>query len=66
MVEHLLCKQGVVGSSPIVSTIPDCTVRLRSRPKKTKRFGAAALDRARRRKLFDKLGWWNEIVEDLE
>jgi hypothetical protein len=31
-----------------------------------KRFAPSALYRARRQKLFDKLGWWNEIVEDLE
>jgi hypothetical protein len=30
------------------------------------RFALAALHWARRQKLFDKLGWWNEIVEDLE
>jgi hypothetical protein len=29
-------------------------------------LGTVAPHRARRRKLFDKLGWWNEIVEDLE
>ena len=27
MEEHLLCKQGVVGSSPIISTVPACLRR---------------------------------------
>ena len=54
LVEHLVCNQGVVGSSPIVST----------------KLVAGRIEANRTaqvvHKLFDKLGWWNEIVEDLE
>ena len=57
LVEHLVCNQGVVGSSPIVSTnclvLPQMNTVHTSEPSSDE-------------KLFDKLGWWNEIVEDLE
>ena len=60
LVEHLVCNQGVVGSSPIVSTI--------SFEARENREGQAFKPQARACELefFDKLGWWNEIVEDLE
>lgn len=77
MVEHLVCNQGVVGSSPIVSTIlrlPPaarfaaacrCRVVLRREDHETM---PARCDDSRQAgsELFDKLGWWKEIVEDLE
>jgi hypothetical protein len=64
LVEHLVCNQGVVGSSPIVSTSSrSFSLRVvRSRKKKQ----ANRLAFCAGHKLFDKLGWWNEIVEDLE
>ena len=53
MVEHLVCNQGVVGSSPIVSTMS----LMNRDPEHSRRRKSA--------KLFDKLGWWNEIVEKI-
>jgi hypothetical protein len=57
LVERLVCNQEVVGSSPIVST---------SRPHRAQRKIEAIRLAQASHKLFDKLGWWKEIVEDLE
>jgi hypothetical protein len=60
LVEHLVCNQGVVGSSPIVSTtvVSSRSGRRKSEPNCLRHVCGL--------KFFDKLGWWNEIVEDLE
>ena len=63
LVEHLVCNQGVVGSSPIVSTIFASGRAVSGRGEPNCPCIACAL---RGLKFFDKLGWWNEIVEDLE
>ncbi len=49
LVEHLVCNQGVVGSSPIVSTIRAALAR--PREEQANRTAQAV------HKLFDKLGW---------
>ena len=49
LVEHLVCNQGVVGSSPIVSTMR-AVAATREKEKRIARLSGVP-------KLFDKLGW---------
>ena len=76
LVELLVCNQEVVGSSPVVSTIRRSPLAVASggsdgrgsssdRDRGTEANTVTDIGRCSD-VLFDKLGWWNEIVEDLE